>query len=343
MIIGEFNAVNAKMSAMASKFLKDEDYINMARLNSVSQIIEYLKNTSLSFIFDGDEDSFEAEKKLQVYRINTIKKLSKYFKGVYREFALELLNEFTIMDIKKILRTLKIGDGARTLESRLITLNYRDYDIKNNSSIADFIGKIKNKEFVKILKPYADEKDDIVLFYMEMNLDKFFYTKLFNLVKNFDRQNKKPALELLGIRIDLLNIIWIYRGLKYYDLSPEELINFTVLGGHYLSFDDLKDLSYSRLDKFVEKIKSGPYKFLFDGTYTDIYMDRRNNRYIYYLAKSDFLKNSDFSKFMAFILLLNYEIKDLTSVMESRRFNMSLNRSLNYLVRSYKGSEQIWL
>ena len=47
--MGEFNAVSAKMSKMTSLFLTDKDYINMSRFQTVSEIVNYIKeNTNLS-------------------------------------------------------------------------------------------------------------------------------------------------------------------------------------------------------------------------------------------------------------------------------------------------------
>ena len=41
--------------------------------------------------------------------------------------------------------------------------------------------------------------------------------------------------------------------------------------------------------------------------------------------------------------ILDFEVKDIRGIMEATRFNLSPGETLNYLVRSYKGSELTWL
>ena len=343
--MGDFNAVSAKMSKMTSEFLTDRDYISMSRFQTVSEIITYLKeNTKLSSYFDGYEDSYEAERKLDLYKLDLLTKLRHYYKGNYLYFVNAAISEFEIDDIKRVLRYLKTKDGRRSLKDRLIVLN-SDNLIEENDTIKTFVEKLKGTKYYKVLRQYVDDAEDVVLFYMEMNLDKLYYQQLVEISNTFSKAEKQKVDEVLGVKIDLLNITWIYRGIKYYGLMPEELLNLAVIGGKVFNFGRLREMVYMDIEKeFVPYILNSHYEFLFQGESQDIYLDRRSSRFLYYTCREVFKRDFfDFSKFAAFMYILDFEVKDIRGIMEATRFNLSPGETLNYLVRSYKGSELTWL
>lgn len=341
--IVRFSAVNSKIDKMYSNLLKDEDFIKLAHIDDVSNIIKYLKENSQI----GDElqehmTSSEAELNMQRYKIKQLKKMSYFMTDDYKKFANGFLYEYEIADIKKVLRVLQRKDKDYDLDSKLLVMNKdSNFKLDSDMDIPTFINKLRNTKYYKVLQSYQNEENDVILFYMEMNLDKLYYSNLVKAAKGFSDEDKICVKELLGRKIDLLNIMWIYRGVKYYKLLPEELINFCILGGCDFKYDELKGLCYlNSLDDFVNSIKKTDYNFLFEGNKTDIYMDRRSNRYLYYLAKKEFSKSTfNIGKMLSYIFLLEYEVKDIGAIMETTRFNISFEETLKYLVRSYKGSE----
>lgn len=341
----DFNAVSAKMSKITSLFLSDVDYLNLAKMDKVSEIVTYLKeNTSLKEYFDGYEDSYEAERKLEIYKLNLLTKLKHYYKGVYLKFVNAIISEFEIDDIKRVLRVLKTKDGNKSLKDRLVILKANNL-ISENTTIKSFVQSLINTKYYKVLRQYVDDADDVVLFYMEMNLDKLYYQELVEITHEFPKDEKEKIDEILGVKIDLLNVAWIYRGIKYYGLLPEELLNFAIIGGKRFNFDKLKSMVYMDMQReFIPYIKNTDYAFLFEGDMLDTYMDRRSSRYLFYKSREVFKRDFFyFSKFLAFASLLDFEVKDIRGIMEATRFNLSVSETLNYVVRSYKGSDYTWL
>ena len=338
-----FSAINAKIDNMASKLLKDEDYIKLCHLDTLGEIITYLQDhTEIGKYIENHNLTSEVEKEMQEYKIINLEKLTHYMTDDYKKFVKGFLYEYEISDIKKILRVLQKKEGYDTLASKLLIMNKgKNLDIDSDMDIPTFIKTLKNTRYYRVLQSYQNEENDVVLFYMEMNLDKLYYSTIVNASKGFSEEDKKAVKELLGRKIDLLNITWIYRGLKYYKLLPEELINFCVLGGCKFKYDDLKKFCYvESIEELENEIKKTDYAFLFDSDNTDIYMDRRTNRYLYYIAKKEFSRSTfNIGKFLSYVFLLDFEVKDISAIMETTRFNISFEETRKYLVRSYKGSE----
>ena len=177
---------------------------------------------------------------------------------------------------------------------------------------------------------------------MEMNLDRLYYRMLKEDAEKLDDDDRKIFEEVLGKNVDLLNIEWIYRGIKYYNLLPEELINYTLLGGYEFNYKDIKELCYLRdVEKFVEAILNTKYSFLFDTKGdVDLFMERRIERYMYF----EFLKylkmgKMDITVSAAYIHLLEYEVRDLISTIEAVRYRLDFEEARKYLIRRVEGRD----
>ena len=139
-----------------------------------------------------------------------------------------------------------------------------------------------------------------------------------------------------GINIDLLNLQWIYRGLKFYNLPPEILFNYTIANGLEFNRNDIKGFCYSKnLDIFKSKILGTKYSFLFDQENTmDIFMERRILRYQYYPLKKTKIKNAlNIMQSVVYGLFLETEIRDIISIIENIRYGMSVEEARKFLIR----------
>ena len=331
-----FCAINAKIKTIYSKLLHDEDFTKLTLMETSQDVLRYLHEKKFAGVEPYDS-VYEAELKMQKYRLEVIQNLSHYLSDAHKEFASALKLEFENGDIKRILRVLQRKESIESLKYKMRVLDPRDFNLSEDLTIADFIEQLRDTKYYKILQAYQHELSDVILFYMEMNLDKFYYQSLVHASKNLSREGKRIFDELYGRKIDMLNIIWIYRGLKFYNLIPEELINFTILGGDAINFETLKHLCYTDTEEeFIEEVKKTPYAFLVEGENIDIYMNRRSNRYIYYKAKKIFSENNHFGKFLAFNMLLDFMVDDVIIVIEGLRFKLGPAETKKFLVRSYK-------
>jgi len=113
-------------------------------------------------------------------------------------------------------------------------------------------------------------------------------------------------------------------------------LNYTINIGYRLDFNLLKALCYAKsLEEFIRIVKSTRYGFMLkdDGT-TDIYMERRMERHIYFELKSIMRNNalSIISAF-AFIVFLEFEVKDIISIIEAIRYKVPADQAYKYIVR----------
>lgn len=327
-------ALNAKILKMYSDFLVYEDFVNMAEGDSVRFCLSYLKEKKFSNI-DSFSDIYEIEEFLQDYRRRQIKKLQGFLPGKYSDFIKAYMEREKVEKIVKILRSLRMNKEPRVEN---LVINGRNIPFKEES-FESFIDNLKDTPYYDYMKNYKSSRDEDSLFSIEMNLDKYYYRNLTESIKSLSKADRDEFKKIFGVKIDLLNIIWIYRAKKYYDISPEEIFNFTIFGGNYNS-EKLLHLSYIDEEEFEEEIKKSKYSILFaDGRV--IRTGRTSKKLMYSIANKNFRRTDGIGKFMSFLILLDSEIENIERILEATRFGLSKEEKLKYMIVDRKESEEV--
>ncbi|MDF2674526.1 MAG: V-type ATPase subunit, partial [Clostridiales bacterium] len=142
---------------------------------------------------------------------------------------------------------------------------------------------------------------------------------------------------LVGSSIDMLNLRWIYRGKKYYKITPEELFNYTVNKGSRFNYRKIKEFCYcNSINEFLSMARETPYAFMFKGCpEDDTFIERRMNRYLYFKMKDVKRKyNMDLSVLLAYLELIEFEIRDIISMIENVRYEMDYEETRKYIIKA---------
>ena len=341
----KFAAVNTKIRVLESKFLSNEDFENLLNKNSVSQVASYLKSEThytniLKDINENEIHRSQLEILIRKDHARQIEKIEHYFYDGYKVFFRYVFIKREIEELKGILRGIingRISTLGRDSFAHLGRFSKVNIDsLLSSKSIEDFIKSLKGTIYSRYLEPLEDEKGEKSLFMAEMLLDLAYFDMFYKNLDDIGERDKKIVDELQGANIDLLNIQWVYRGLKYYNIYQGILFNFTIPHGMEFSLRDIKDLCYSKdLNDFEDKILNTRYKFLFDNENTkDIFMERRILRYQYFnIKKLENKHEMNISEAIAFDTLLEYEIRDIVTIIESIRYNMPPNEAKKFLIR----------
>ncbi|MBU5439396.1 V-type ATPase subunit [Tissierella sp. MSJ-40] len=345
-----FAAINTKIRVLKSKLLTKKDYINLIKKDKVKDQISYLKeNTVYKDVLEdtGDTENIqEVETQLKKYLIYQYEKLIPYFTGEYRKLFKSILLRFEIEDLKLYLRALgRKEDLNKIKKATLLKESYSNINfdkLSKSKNLEEFIENLKGTLYYNVLKPYSKEEYKRILYYMEMNLDRLYFNLLKAQSLKLDKKDSLLFGEILGKNIDLLNIEWIYRGIKFYNLSSEELINYTLSNGYEFNYEAIKEMCYSKEERLIEIVLSTRYNFLFDTEKdVDLYMERRIERYLYYQFINAFKKGKlDITLSIAYMHLLEYEIRDIISILEAKKYDLSLMETKEYLVRKIEGSDE---
>lgn len=342
--VTRFAAVNTKIRALEGDFLKNQHYVEMLRQKSIQELAGYLKENTpyRKLLGDINPDAVNRATLEEILRrnmVNNLDKLLYFFYGTYREFLKALYLKYEIEDLKNLARDI-YNNSKSDLENRPYSFIGKYSKVSSEHvlkavTLREFILALEGSEFYDYVEPLLDGKREN-LFRLEMALDMAYFSILKKSSEKLEKGDRKIVEEYEGMVSDLYNLQWIYRGKKYYMLSPEELLNYTIDMGNRINFFKRRQLCYSRnLEELNNMARELGYGFLFKKEETgDIYMERRINRFLYYRLKA-LSKRYPMSiiQAIAYTQFLEFEIRDIISIAECIRYNLSPEESGRFLIR----------
>jgi V/A-type H+/Na+-transporting ATPase subunit C len=336
-----YSGINTKVKAMKTKLISKEDFIDISNLESVADLISYLKK------HPGYHDLFQKYDEQEIHRGEAerifINGLYLDYTRIYR-FAndmqrkdLELIFfRYEVNVLKACIRLLHTNESAYDLSLfHPFFTKHSQIDISKLStsrSMEEYIGALKNTQYYKLLTKLSN-KANISSFDYEMALDVYYFTKSWRLKdKILTGNNCKAFTNRLGVEIDLLNIMWIYRSKKMYDMNSTDIFTYLIPINYKLTITQLSKLVAAlTLDEFMNILNTTKYKgfvkYLRDGTMEQEY-DRIINRIYLY----------NMTRYPASMTVVNYylfrkdkEISMLTSALECIRYGLDLKKKQEYL------------
>lgn len=335
-----FSALNTKISAMKNSLLTYEDFENLANMDNLNEIIGYLHDKEL--IEDRNlKYPNQVEVELTKNRIKILNKLKFYLDDEYNKLVELVLDKYIIDDIKKALRNISVGNRDIEKNSFIVMENFYDL-IKEGITLEDFLESLIDTKFYKYIIGYKSQDSTNLLFFLEMSLDRNYFTNIFYQCDKLKKEDSKIVKKFYGEFIDLYNVSWIYRAKKFYKMPSVVIYNYSITGGELFNLNDIRNFSYKALNEFIDEILETKYNFIFDSEQDiDLYMERRIDRYLYYQSK-DYIKENkyNFKKSLGLILITEYDLKDLKTILEARKYELNNEDIRKYLIRNIERKTQ---
>lgn len=130
------------------------------------------------------------------------------------------------------------------LQDFLQSIHYDD--LIKAEGIVNVINKLKDAIYYRHIANLSGEIYKEGFFRIETELDFVYFMYFGKFVKKLNKEDRTILEEINGIQADLINLQWVFRAKKYYDLSPEVILGYTIYDGFKLSKNKLKELSYSK-------------------------------------------------------------------------------------------------
>ncbi len=338
-----YRAINTKLHAKRRTFLSDAEWIKVAECKNVSQVVEFLKKRegykSLMVINkEYDLHRSDLEIVLDRYIVNEIEVLLHYFSGSYKEFFKTFLMEYEMSDLSLILRSITCDEDMTNIESLFVhsekwgMANYKK--LLGCKDVLQFIETLKGTSYFMALKTMTQEDLTKREFHMEMKLYMLFYSELIEKATRLNAKDEEIAKKFIGTKIDLLNVQWIYRALKYYDISSAEILIYSLPNGNKLGYRKLKVLSYARdletFKRLAEKYLGYP---LFKDN-NDVFIDCNTDRYLYRSVNKINKDDDSIATSIAYLYKLGIEVNDLVSLTEGIRYAIPKTELSRFLVHN---------
>ena len=359
--LGERVSIGVKARVLYSRLLTADDYLMLLDSESVAQALEKLKSTAygeflVSLTSESHRHEIEAAVKSTLIRhaenfmLHLGNPRDRLFKAWFSLFEAE--------NLKSVFRNLMAGRSSRDdLRRRLYPITATKISLEKlllSKSFSDVADTLRGTRFYKVLaEPLRRlaSGDDTSLFPAEMALDSFVESAIFKAIGRFEPEERNVLLPIFGTRVDSYNLYSLYRAIVFYELTPEETLNRLLPVRYRISLAMLREAvrfeSFEVLASFIKEHLPA-YAALLEGAEnpeeTQLVLERNFKRYIYMQARKVFSSGSpDFHTAMAYFILRNSEIADITRVIECVRYGYDKRKAAAYLVMPVAfGGESEW-
>jgi V/A-type H+-transporting ATPase subunit C len=341
--------------------LTADNYWSLLESETVAQVAEKLKTMAY-----GDALStlsavprrFEIEEAVKASLISQAENFLIYFSGSRKKFFRAWYAWYEAENLKSIFRYVAAGRMERDdLRRRLYPIKVSKVSFENLLAARNFsevAEALRGSPFLAVLADPLHRLasgDEKALFPLEMALDGFVELALYKAMKKLDPDERAMLLPIFGSRIDLYNLYILYRAMTFYDMTPEETLNRLLPARHRISFSVLRDaVRLASLEQITDMIGARFPAFaelMTEASSEDapqLAMERNIKRYIYTQCHKVFNSGSpDFHTAVSYFMLREYEISDITRVVEGVRYGYDRRKAAAYLVSPVvSGGESEW-
>ena len=336
-----YEAVNTKIATRKSRIFDEKKLDKILECNSVEQVTAFLKSKyNLKQIIEEAKcqelHRDDLETILNRFEVNEVEDILHYFSGPYKDFLQTILMKYEISDLIMILRKIVKGDDIYGIENEFIhSDNYSVLPYSKltaSKSVPQFLENLKNTSYYDAIKTVTDS--DVIKreFHTEMKLQALFHRTLLRKSMKLGSADRQVVYDIAGMKIDFLNVQWIYRAKKYYDVSPEQMLIYSLQGGKRLGFDRLKKLCYSKSSDEMKQLSNKYLNYNIFMSNKDIDIEKNIDNYIFAYVKGNKFQGT-IGTALSYILILDIVVKDLITVTEGIRYKLPKDQLKKYLIR----------
>jgi V/A-type H+-transporting ATPase subunit C len=338
-----YSGINTKVKAMSPKLISRDDFQKISNIETVADFISYLKR------HPGYSELFQKYDEREIHRGEAER---VFINGLYMDYTkiYRFANDGQRQDLELIFFRYEINVLKACI--RLVHNNKNPYDLSvflpffnkhshinvatlsSSRTIDEYIQNLKGTEYYDILAKLHN-KPGLSPFDYEMTLDVYYFTKSWRIKdKILTGNNLKAFIQRMGTEIDLLNMMWIYRSKKMYDMGPAEIFTYLIPINYKLTISQLTKLvSAVTIDEFLNLLSTTRYKsfinHLKNGTMEYEYARRINKIYLV-----------NMTRYPASMTAVNYylfrkdkEIEQLTSALECIRYGLDQKNKQEYILK----------
>lgn len=337
-----YSGIVTKSKAMSSKLINLEDYNKIAQLESPADFASFLKSQpGYAPLFANIDERSLHRGQIEHILMNSLYldyiKLYRFADGKQRG-ALKFIffrHEVTILKTCMQLAFSHINSidltAFTTFFSQHSQLNVNELVV--STTMEEFIAKLKDTEYYSLFVHIQNNNPSIYDY--ESQLDIYYFKRVWEMKDTVLKGAERKAIKhTIGCQIDLLNIMWIYRSKKFYDIDLSK-IYATVIPVHY-------KLKNEQLTKLVEAATINDFMAILSTTYYGRNMKEPTegsieNAYRVTMNKiykqNEKLHPASIAPIYSFFHLKEQEIDRLTTALECIRYSLEPKEVLNYVLQ----------
>ena len=328
----KYSAITAKLKAMRGASLNEADFAALTEKKTVRDICLYLKDTAaygeaFKTIDDNDVHRGQMEHLMNRKLVSDFKKIRMFMDNQHEEVIRFFFIRREIEFLKRRIHYIytneeKIEPLTDEEVKRYMFINGEKVNremLGNARSLEDFAEACKGTMYEEPLKRANDFDADF--FMVGMIFDEYYYRNLWKMINGLPESDAAGFKKIVGSSADMLNIMWIYRGKKYFNFSGEVIFSYLLPVKYRLREDDIRSMVNSENEEeFIAAVHNTAYSRLPDGTDDGLAMEEN---YVYLMNKiaESVFRSPSLAAIAAYSKIKDWEIWRITTVIEGVRYS----------------------
>lgn len=346
--VSAYAAIQARVRAMYSTLLNAQAWGELCDASSYDELIEALKQTAYRpYLEDVTESQLTPRRAIfQVKRrlADTYRTIIRLAPANTRVVFTQLYRHFEIDNLKAVLRGMVTGASWEQVLYVLFPLGSVTVlparRMMEAGTIEAAVELLRGTPYYGIMthsmERYTAEQN---LFPLEVALDLHYWRTLWRDANRLPGHDRTQALRVVGALVDLNNLMWAIRYRVYYQCSEEEIINYTLPFGYRVQDEDIRSIAagadiaqivtrlYPQLTS-MDALLQQPQHGLPE-------LERQLQRHVAAQCRTAFTGYPfHVSMPLGYLILTEWEIQDLTVVIEAKSAHMSTEQFASQLLMS---------
>lgn len=337
-----YSGITTKIKAMESNLITAREYTLIANLQSVPDLINFLKkHPGYSHMFANlDEYSLhrgQIERIIMNAEYHEYAKIYRFASPNQRKILDFIFFRFEVNVLKGcLLRAFNQDEIYNLAGFKEFFLEHSSLNLDKliaSSSIDELISNLKGTQYYSLFCT-LQSSNHRTLFDYEMQLDIYYYTTIWKRKsKLLKGRDLKYVTDCIGKQVDLLNIQWIYRSKKFYNIDASSILSVIIPIRYKLSKTQLQKLiESSSLDELLLELENSYYSTL-------ITSYNRPSMELFYreIMLKTYRDNSRRYPFsilpvLNFLFQKEQEIDRITTALECIRYQLEPKQILEYIL-----------
>src|SRR5512139_3317462 len=250
--VSGYAAISARVRAMYSSLLSPQDFARLSDSSDFPTLIAQLKTTAYGPYLESlkEKDLTPQKVELQIKGrladsyASVIQMAPQHAKPILKQ----LYRYFEVDNIKAILRGILTNSSWERIGEVLFPMGSMSVlpaqAMVESGSVGSAIELLQGTTYYETLsfamKRFSSEQN---LFPLEVALDLYYWRHLWAEAKKLQGQDREQASRIIGSLMDVNNLMWVIRYKVYYQLSEEEIINYTLPFGYRVRDEDVRSIA----------------------------------------------------------------------------------------------------
>lgn len=337
-----YSGIVTKLRAMEARLLTPENFEEIASLQSVLDVVAYLReNSSYAYVLDLLDESKlhrgDIEKILTRQLYHEYSKIYRFCGLKQREFLSLYVKRYEIDLINYCLRIVinRYDEPFDLNYKREFFDKYTQISIDKlitSRTTDELIENLKGTEYYEPLHRLRDNAS-VTLYDYDLTLSQY---NLSTLWKKRKKILKKKELELYtrecGSKIDLLNLQWIYRAKKYYHMEPANIYTLLVPVHYKVSAELVKEMIEAPgIEEYEALLRKTSYAKHYDFG-QQLTIEQMYTECLDRLYRAERRQNPySIAAINTYLFLKEEELRKLTTAIECIRYGLSSGETLAYI------------